>query len=395
MPGARAEYEKPLFQRRVSREGGWWLIVALVFCATGVFKGINLITLLGCCMLVIWLLNFVSLYRRMRYLRARRWLPSPIFARTLFPLQVAISNPKRKNLVGVRLVDQGPNHQVLWFVPWLERGKTIRFQKKLMLPRRGWYAWPPLQAICGFPFGIVEGVVLSPAPERVLVFPQIGRLHRCFLRQSGSLQGRARGRAARHPTAQSELYGVRGFRSGDSLKWIHWRTTARRGELMVREFEETPTDNLILVFDPWIPQPHQEGSTQESSARSQFPPLEKAISLAATICWEWCKQVGDRLVLALAGHAPVILNRETGKEFGQLLLEQLAVLAGLPEPNVAALVDRLASETLPPAPILVLAVRNSPLPDLLTTRFRRPVAFVNAAGPEEFDFYERPRNVAA
>ena len=45
------------------------------------------------------------------------------------------------------------------------------------------------------------------------------------------------------------------FRPGDSRRHIHWRTTARRGTLMVREFEDWPSDNLILLVDPWTTRP--------------------------------------------------------------------------------------------------------------------------------------------
>jgi uncharacterized protein (DUF58 family) len=398
MKDAGNKTSMPSFRRRVPREGVWWLIVTLIFWTTGVFKGINLITLLGCFMLVIWMVNFLSLYRRMCHLRLRRWIPWPIFAKTPFPVQLEIANPQGKLLVGVRLVDQGPNHPAACFIPWMDKGKTIRFQKKQVLPRRGWQEWKSLQAVCGFPFGIAEGILSSQPEDRVLVFPQLGRLHRGhfrrFLRQSGSVLGRAPGHAARHPTAQGELYGVRGFRSGDSPKRIHWRTSARRGELMVREFEETPTDNLILVLDPWLPNLPTQGEDSPHPRRSAFPPLEEAIGLAATICWEWCRQSGDRLVLAVAGHAPVIMNRETGKEFGQLLMEHLAVLSGFPDPNLEELVNRLAGENLPPAPILVLSTRNSALPTLLAKRFHRPAAFMNAAAPDEYGFYERPRTHA-
>ncbi len=45
-----------------------------------------------------------------------------------------------------------------------------------------------------------------------------------------------------------DYYGVREFRSGDPLRHVHWKTTARRGELVVREFErETGTPLVVLV----------------------------------------------------------------------------------------------------------------------------------------------------
>src|SRR5207245_10092424 len=83
------------------------------------------------------------------------------------------------------------------------------------------------------------------------------RVHRSLLRRmlthSSPSVGLARANPRRHPAAQSDFHGLRAFRSGDSPHWIHWRTSARLGELMVREFEETPDDNLVIILDAWLP----------------------------------------------------------------------------------------------------------------------------------------------
>src|SRR5262249_54897413 len=150
---------------------------------------------------------------------------------------------------------------------------------------------------------------------------------------------------------------------GDSPRWIHWRTTARRGELMVREFEETPTDNLIVVVDPWVPGQQdrgQESGTWEEAGKGPppFPVLEDALSLAATVCWEWCRQRGDRLVLGGGGRPPLVQEGVTGREQALLLLECLAIQNGCAEPDVTGLLDRLAAEGLPPAPVLLVSTRQ-------------------------------------
>ena len=38
-----------------------------------------------------------------------------------------------------------------------------------------------------------------------------------------------------------------------ALPIFHWRTTARRGELMVREYDTAPSPELVLVVEPWLP----------------------------------------------------------------------------------------------------------------------------------------------
>ncbi|MBN2025540.1 MAG: DUF58 domain-containing protein [Actinobacteria bacterium] len=46
-----------------------------------------------------------------------------------------------------------------------------------------------------------------------------------------------------------DYYGVREFRSGDPLRHVHWKTTARRGELVVREFEQETGTPLVVLID--------------------------------------------------------------------------------------------------------------------------------------------------
>src|SRR5262249_36314058 len=154
-------------------------------------------------------------------------------------VDVEVTHRGKRPVVSLRLEDLGPDHVLRWFVPWLRRGESVRYRREVFLPHRGWYAWEPLRAVSGYPFGLAEGVVSTEPVAPVLVYPQLGRLHhgrlRHFLHQAMPALGRSRRRPVRHPTAQSEIHGVRPFRSGDSPRWIHWRTTARRGELMVRE----------------------------------------------------------------------------------------------------------------------------------------------------------------
>src|SRR5262249_46220176 len=141
-----------------------------------------------------------------------------------------------------------------------------------------------------------------------------GRLRR-FLRPAAVLADRLGRGGRRHASARTEFHALRAFRSGDSPRWIHWRTSARRGELMVREFEAPPTDDLIIVLDPYAP----GGPPQDAD-------LEAAVSLVATICWARCRQKGDRLALVITGTNATVLDGVSGPEHAMRLLECLAVV---------------------------------------------------------------------
>jgi uncharacterized protein (DUF58 family) len=370
------------------REGRLWLVATALLLGIGLYKSINLLALLGCLLLCGWVLNAWLAGRGLRRLRGQRWIAGPVFAGTPAAVAVEVTNPGRRALPALRLEDQGAGHRLAWFVPGLAGRQTQRFAGEVTPPTRGRYAWERFRVISGYPFGLVQRrAALVPAAE-VIVWPRLGRLirgrFRQYLPRVGVARDRVRREARRHATAHTEFHGLRTFRSGDSPRWIHWRTSARCGELMVREFEDVPTDDLILVVDPARAARTPPGAT--------CPDLEAIVSLAATICWEWCRQRGDRLVLVVAGAEPVLLDGLTGPEHARRLLECLAVLQAQPcrALDAGPVLGRLAGQSLPAAPLLVLGASPSGLGEVLGQHVQRPVAVVTAAVLPGLDCYEGP-----
>jgi hypothetical protein len=114
------------------------------------------------------------------------------------------------------------------------------------------------------------------------------------------------------------------------------------------------------------------------------------ISLAATVCWEWCRQHGQRLVLAVSGDPPTVLDGTSGREFGLRLLECLAGQQPAAAPDRAALLERLTDRPLPRAPVLLLGAGVAGWAGQLEQALRRPVAPVDVAALDALDFYDRP-----
>jgi uncharacterized protein (DUF58 family) len=385
---------------RITREGRFWLLTAVFLLLLGWLKGINLILLLAYPMLALWGLNLLVAWRRPRTLRVRRRTDGPVFAQTPFRMEVEVENPHRGAQVGLRLKDHGPDHALSWYVPRLARGEKVCLREEIVVPRRGWYGGDALQASNGYPFGLAERGLRVDGDQAILVFPMLGRLHRGrlrqFLRQATAALGRSRQRPRRHPAAQSQFHGLRAFRPGDSPRWIHWRTSARRGELMVREFEDEPTNDFVLVVEPWLPAADANAwRTPQGPAEDDRPPrrslarLEEALSLAATICWEWCRHRGHRFVLAVAGPSPLVVDGLTSREHALLMLECLAVHPGSPAPAADRLAERLAALPLPSAPVLVVSTHPTSLGDTLAVRLHRPVVTVDVSARAGCDFFER------
>lgn len=389
-------------RNRVTLAGAAWLAATGVMWAVGLYKGINLLTLLAYWMLLLWILNLAAAGRQLRQLRIRRWIDDAIFANSPFTVHIEVDNPDTRFHLGLRVEDHGAQHQLIWFLNGLNGRDRVRLREEVTLARRGHYVWDTPRLCSGYPFGLLESSMDGGPSETVVVFPALGRLNRGrlrqFLAQSAPTLGRSRSRPQRHPSAQSEFHGLRDFRAGDSPRWIHWRSSARRGALMVREFEDYPSDNLILIVEPWLPifpkaGPEGESKDSKQARRKAKNVFESALSLAASICWEWCRQKGDRLLLGIAG-ANVVLDGVTGRAHAHQTLERLATLQGAADVEAAPLVNRLAALDLPAAPVLVVSTRATDLADRLGQGLRRPAACLNVAEREAYFFYEAPLKAA-
>ena len=385
-----ADRRRPTASGRRPTGGRGFLLVSLVLLSIGVFRRINLLILLADALLVTVFLNRLAARRSVRGLRARRHFAEWLFARTPCSVEVQVSNPSRHGRMGLRLEDGGPDNAATWFIDWLPQLGGTTWRRDVVPPRRGRYTWGALRASSGYPFGLVERRMLLVPEEEVLVLPCLGWLHRGrFLRHLRNLAIQPQYTPLRHPphphpAAQAEFHGLRSYQSGDSPRLIHWRTSARRGELMIREFEDEPSDNLLLVVDPTLP---AESDYCSVPLREQF---EAAVSLTASICWEWCRRHGDRLVLATATAEPVLLDGLTGPALARRILECLAELDCGTGPANPTVIARLQTHRLPPTMVVVVALGRSALMEPLRHALGRRVNCLDATHTDRCDFYTPP-----
>ena len=120
-------------------------------------------------------------------------------------------------------------------------------------PGAGKYRFRDLDVGTRSPFGLVEHRVTIALADQIVVYPTIGRLTRRWFQMQRQATENRRGQRHDRSAQQVEYHGLRDYRSGDSPRWIHWRTSARRGELMVKEFEQQNEQDLAILIDPWLP----------------------------------------------------------------------------------------------------------------------------------------------
>lgn len=169
---------------------------------------------------------------------------------------------------------------------------------------RGVYQWPPAILESTGPLGFFRATRGLNEPTRLVVLPPAYAV-------SASLAGsRAEPAPARRPRrgAGLDIFGTRHYQHGDSLHSVHWRSTARHREIVVREFEEPRQPGLVM----WVDNGANFGTGRESS-------LEYAVKLAASL-GAWALR---------AGYAVLLIDRG-GATPCQSALQLRQVLARLP-----------------------------------------------------------------
>ncbi|CAN5730838.1 DUF58 domain-containing protein [soil metagenome] len=124
-----------------------------------------------------------------------------------------------------------------------ERSWSVR----VPLTRRGHYRVEPLALRTGDPLGLFESNATVGSHSTVIVYPRVEdlpgwRLPPAFIEGSHA-------HPVRTPHTTPHATSIRPYAPGDSYNRIHWRSTARQGELQVKEFELEQTADVWIFFD--------------------------------------------------------------------------------------------------------------------------------------------------
>ena len=157
--------------------------------------------------------------------------------------------------------------------------RTGRYQ--LRLQPRGRHVCGPVRLLTRFPLGLVERSYIMSCPGEILIYPRIGRLTSQWHREQQNADELVQHTRPRTGAFEDEFHRLREYRRGDSLRSIHWRTTARRNQLMVRENHQMRDLDLALILDLWLP---------EHPTATNLANVELALSFAATVCVEHCQK---------------------------------------------------------------------------------------------------------
>lgn len=289
---------------RFTREGVYYTVVFLAVLIGAVSRQLNLLMLVGCVMAGPLIFSLIYGRFMLRGLEVERRLPTQLHADERLRVDIGLTNRARRYAAwAIRVEDAVVREEargaestaVEVFFPLVAAGDSRTVAYEGLLPRRGRYRFGPLRVSTRFPLGFVRHAELTNDRNELVVHPKLGRLNPGWEKmirehESGSQQ------TARRGLLEADFYGLREWRPGDSRRWIHWRTSARRGTLVVRQFEQRRSQNLALLVDLWQPKNPDGAALQH---------VETAISFVATLISESCRKPGAQLHVEIAAEAPL------------------------------------------------------------------------------------------
>jgi uncharacterized protein (DUF58 family) len=305
--------------------------------------------------LSIWIVS-----RSLGGLKVRRVAPKSLTAGELLAVEVRLANPRQRGISWAVVVDDPlqavrgaggqpqtvAQGQVLFLRVPAQGTETRVYQGRIV--RRGRYDLGPLRVSTRFPLGLLKRSLVFDDPWRLTVYPRLGRLLPAWRDRRRREQPGNRSQRSRQGLIEGDFHCLRDYRPGDSRNWVHWRTTARVGHLIVRQFELQRNTDLAVLLDLWLP-PSPQPQDHEN--------VELAVSFAATVIAEHCRLGGSELLLATAddqtpvarGTASAVLLREA--------LEILAAAQATPGDRLEELFRRALPRIPPRGEVMLVSTR--------------------------------------
>lgn len=202
-----------------------------------------------------------------------------------------------------RAISLGPSSERSWIA-------------KVPLNRRGHFRVDPLRIRTGDPFGFFEASASVGHSLTLVVYPRIERIPRWRLGAVNLEGSRSKPERTLHTTPLAT--SIRPYAPGDGFNRIHWPSTARTGDIQVKEFDLEQTADAWIVLD--LLAGSQVGTGDEGT-------VEVAVRVAAAIGARAIEQ-NRAVALTTTGSRVTVLPPDRGPRQRHKILELLAAVDG-------------------------------------------------------------------
>ena len=308
--------------RRLSftREGKVIVVLSVGVGFAAINTGNNLLYLL-----LGWLLSFIIASgilseQTLKKLIVSRRPPPRVFAGEPFLMEVAIENGKPKrasySIEVEDLIDTTPLDKRCYFLK-VPEGKTQRTSYRHTFVRRGLYTLTGYRLATKFPFALFRKSRDVAAPLELLVYPARVQVPRPPPR--AQVRGET---SANRLGRRGEFFGLRERRVGDDRRDVHWKSSARSGRLLVREYEDELAKRVAIAVDNALPLATREAIEDGAATpvmEAQVAAVERAISVAASLAATYLEVGWTVEIYARGEHVPPGTGRQHEARIGRIL----------------------------------------------------------------------------
>lgn len=309
---------------RLTESGRAFLWIGVVCTATAMISFVIKAYYVWCALAALLLVSIPAARLSRVPLKVNYQLPLRVSARGKVLVPLTVFNRSKRSAVdlGLRLA-QGSANLVSKpaFVSRLRPGEGADLELELDLKQRGHYPIEGLLQEGYFPFGVWRDRLLHRREESLLVHPwftplidlevPVGRRY-----QPGGVA------LSSNVGDSTEFLGTREFRFGDTVRDIHWRSWARLGKPVVKEFQEEYFCRIALILDTFL---------LPDSGETRRDDFEAALSMAAAISDNLSQ---GEYVIDLFAAGPELYSLQAGRNIAHLenVLDVLACIEPCREP---------------------------------------------------------------
>ena len=345
---------KPPRRLKFTREGKYFTAMTLLIGFGAINTGNNLLYLLLGMMLSLIIASGVLSETVLVKMAVRRKLPERVFAQQATLVEVLLTNEKvRLPSFSIQITDrivgvESKDRPAAYFMR-VEAGGQEVGHYRFTWPRRGLWRFEGVEVATLFPFDLFRKSRDLDLTSEILVYPrplQAPRIDALAAVPMGDVRRHKLGRGG-------DFYGLREYREDDDINSVHWKASAKRGTLVVREFEDEEARLVFICFlNRW-----DVAATDEDAHRER---QEEAVGVCAGLAQ---RMLSNGFSVGLVALGLKVEARSGSGHFDRILRE-LALLDFVGDPRSEVETEALSFELSADEHCIVVGVEGVPAPGL-------------------------------
>lgn len=249
--------------------------------------------------------------------RVKRGPADQATAGQIINLSLTIENPKWRRRQAIAVEEELPfalenPHRAL--IPPISRRSSQSFDRPVLAIRRGDFKLNAITLRGGDPAGLFYRETTIELPASVIIYPPIEPVSDLLLHQREATQATTGDPISAAGTSQ-DFFGVREYNHADGMRYIHWRSSAKFGKFMVKEFERNAVMSVAVLLD----------AHEQQVSDGSWSNLEYLIRAAASLSYH-CSGLYCSFAFAAGGTWPTVFMPKPASQAHPQVMYTLATL---------------------------------------------------------------------